>query len=122
MTVPVLMTVQRPIAMDVEDGCFAAPPSLVSAVDAEEEGGGLRRVRSPRSTTSAWITVRPPSVMLAVPEMLARRETLLPLSYGAKTSEKCWFGDDGCGIACGMMRWYLRFSTAEANMYETAGY
>jgi len=85
MTVPALMTVQRPMAMDVEDGCFAVPLSLASAAGAEEEeeeeGGGLRRVRSPRSTTSAWITVRPPSVMLAVPEMLARRETLLPLSY-----------------------------------------
>ena len=79
MTVPMLMTVQRPMAMDVEDGCFAALLSLVS--EANEEEGGLRRVRSPRSTTSAWITVRPPSVMLAVPEMLARRETLLPLSW-----------------------------------------
>lgn len=80
MTVPVLMTVQRPMAMDVEDGCFAAPLSFASVAGVEEEGEGLRRVRSPRSTTSAWITVRPPSVMLAVPEMLARRETLLPLS------------------------------------------
>ena len=82
MTVPVLMTVQRPMAMDVEDGSFAVPLSLASEAGAaaEEEEDGLRRVRSPRSTTSAWITVRPPSVMLAVPEMLARRETLLPLS------------------------------------------
>lgn len=37
--------------------------------------------RSPRSWTSAIITVRPPRVMLAVPVMAARRETLLPESW-----------------------------------------
>jgi hypothetical protein len=69
--------VQRPMAMDVELDLAASleEPSLLSE-------GGLRRVRSPRRTTSAWMTVRPPSVMLAVPEMLARRETLLPESWG----------------------------------------
>lgn len=39
------------------------------------------RVRSPRRWTSAIITVLPPRVMFAVPEILARRETLLPLSW-----------------------------------------
>jgi len=42
------------------------------------------RVRSPRRWTSAIITVLPPRVMLAVPVMLARRETLLPLSWGGE--------------------------------------
>jgi len=70
------MMVQRPMAMlvDVDFDCVEA--SLGSL-------GGFSRVRSPRRTTSAWMTVRPPSVMLAVPEMLARRETLLPESCGA---------------------------------------
>lgn len=79
MTVPVEMMVQRPMAIEVLvvlDASFAASLEALSEVDV----GGLRRVRSPRRTTSAWITVRPPRVMLAVPEMLALRETLLPES------------------------------------------
>lgn len=50
------------------------------------------RVRSPRRWTSAIITVLPPRVMLAVPEMFARRETLLPLSWGFVSSGRSnWF-------------------------------
>jgi len=76
-TVPVEMIVQRPIAMLVDADLLWLLASLGS-------GGGLSRVRSPRSTTSAWMTVRPPRVMFAVPEMLARRDTLLPESYKAE--------------------------------------
>jgi len=48
----------------------------------EDTGAGAGRVawRSPRRCTSAMITVRPPRVMLAVPVMAERRETLLPES------------------------------------------
>lgn len=53
------------------------------------------RVRSPRRWTSAIITVLPPRVMLAVPEMFARRETLLPLSWRFVSSRGSnWFGSE----------------------------
>jgi hypothetical protein len=63
------MTVHRPMLMLM---------GVVSLPDCE----GADRVgwRSPRSWTSAMMTVRPPRVMLAVPVMAARRETLLPES------------------------------------------
>jgi hypothetical protein len=68
--VPVDTMVHRPMLIDVVD-CFAA----FGSVD-----GSFGRVRSPRRCTSAMITVLPPRVMLGVPEMLALRDTLLPLS------------------------------------------
>jgi hypothetical protein len=70
MTEPVEMMVQRPILIDVLD-VFDA----FGSVD-----GGFVRVRSPRRWTSAIITVLPPRVILGVPVMFARRDTLLPLS------------------------------------------
>ena len=48
--------------------------------------------RSPRSWTSAIITVRPPRVMLAVPVMAARRETLLPESW-SEIRDGAWYRD-----------------------------
>lgn len=45
------------------------------------EGAERMGRRSPRSCTSAMMTVRPPRVMLAVPVMAARRETLFPESW-----------------------------------------
>lgn len=53
--------------------------------EAEERVGR----RSPRSCTSAMITVRPPRVMLAVPVIAARRETLFPESCGAVRRVDC---------------------------------
>jgi hypothetical protein len=50
----------------------------LAALGSEE--GGLVRVKSPRRWTSAMMTVLPPRVMLGVPLILARRDTLLPLS------------------------------------------
>lgn len=69
MILPVEMTVHRPMLMLV---------GVTSLPDCE----GTDRVgcRSPRNCTSAMITVRPPRVMLAVPVIAARRETLLPES------------------------------------------
>ena len=46
----------------------------------EVEEGGSVRIRSPRMITSAWMTVRPPRMMLGVPWMMALRDTLLPVS------------------------------------------
>jgi hypothetical protein len=64
---PMLMAVVLLLLLDEED--------LGSA---EEEV--FVRVRSPRRCTSGMSTVRPARVMLGVPEMRARRETLLPES------------------------------------------
>lgn len=69
--VPVQMTVHLPMLMAVVD-CFAAAFGSDDFV----------RVRSPRRCTSAMMTVLPPRVMLGVPLMFARRDTLLPLSCG----------------------------------------
>lgn len=71
MTVPVAMMVCFPMLMEVMAWGFPA-----AAFGSEV----FVLVKSPRRWTSAIITVLPPSVMLAVPEMFARRETLLPLS------------------------------------------
>lgn len=73
-THPAPTTVQRPMlmALAAEEGA-----DLPSA-DVSED---LKRCRSPRRCTSAIMTVRPPRVMLAVPEIWARRETLLPESW-----------------------------------------
>jgi hypothetical protein len=63
-----------------------APPAAVVAVvedDLEvlvEESVGLVRVRSPRRWVSDMRTVRPARVMLGVPDIKARRDTLLPES------------------------------------------
>lgn len=69
MTLPVDMTVHLPMLILV---------GVTSFPDCD----GTARVgcKSPRSCTSAIITVRPPSVMLAVPVIAERRETLLPES------------------------------------------
>jgi hypothetical protein len=69
MTLPVEMTVHRPILM------LVGVPSFPDCDGAERVG-----CRSPRNCTSAMITVRPPSVMFAVPVIAERRETLLPES------------------------------------------
>lgn len=69
ITLPVEMTVHRPILMLI---------GVVSFPDCE--GMGRVGFRSPRSCTSAIMTVLPPKVMLAVPVMAALRETLLPES------------------------------------------
>lgn len=80
MTLPVDMTVHRPIMMLVDE------PSRPDC-EAEERIGR----RSPRSCTSAIITVRPPSWMFAVPVIAARRETLLPESWGGvRRRGLCW--------------------------------
>jgi hypothetical protein len=70
MTLPVEMTVHRPMLMLV---------GVTSLPDCD----GTERVgcKSPRNCTSAMMTVRPPRVMLAVPVMAERRETLLPESW-----------------------------------------
>jgi hypothetical protein len=73
-----------------------------SRPDCEAEGRMGRR--SPRSCTSAMITVRPPSWMLAVPVMAARRETLLPESWGWGLGGLGWCWVDG--LIDGWMRWY----------------
>lgn len=93
MTQPMEMTVQRPMMMLVEEP---------SRPDCEAEGRMGRR--SPRSCTSAMITVRPPSWMLAVPVMAARRETLLPESWGWGLGGLGWCWVDG--LIDGWMRWY----------------
>lgn len=69
MTLPVEITVHRPILILV---------GVTSLPDCE----GADRVgwRSPRSCTSAMMTVRPPRVMFAVPVMADRLDTLLPES------------------------------------------
>jgi hypothetical protein len=70
MTLPVEMTVHRPMLMLV---------GVTSLLDCD----GTARVgcKSPRNCTSAMITVRPPRVMFAVPVIAERRETLLPESW-----------------------------------------
>ena len=64
--------------MEVKDG--GAGGSLEEDGAGAEVGAGWVRARSPRMMTSAWITVRPPRMMFCVPEIWARRETLLPVS------------------------------------------
>lgn len=92
MTAPQATMVQRPIAMAVED-CFAALGSVV-------EDEVFDRVRSPRSWASAIITVLPARVMLGVPLMAARRETLLPESCGLRFSTG--------NVETGQKEWSLR--------------
>lgn len=53
-------------------------PALWVVVEGAEAGAG--RTRSPRITALAWIAVRPPRIMLAVPWIWERREILLPVS------------------------------------------
>jgi hypothetical protein len=72
MTVPVATMVCLPMLIEV------IAWGLVDAAFGSED---FVRVRSPLRWTSAIITVLPPRVILAVPEILARRETLLPLSF-----------------------------------------
>ena len=79
ITAPLATIVHRPIAIAVLD-CFAAA-ALGSALDEVDDEDGLDRVKSPRSCASAMMTVLPARVMLGVPLMAARRETLLPESY-----------------------------------------
>jgi hypothetical protein len=78
MTLPVEMTVHRPILMLV---------GVTSFPDCD----GVERVgcKSPRNCTSAMITVRPPSVMFAVPVIAERLETLLPESCYLYVSKAC---------------------------------
>jgi hypothetical protein len=62
------------------------PPAAVVAVAEDDlevlvvESAGLVRVRSPRRWVSDMRTVRPARVMLGVPDIKARRDTLLPES------------------------------------------
>lgn len=76
MTLPVEMTVHRPILILV---------GVTSFPDCD----GVERVgcKSPRNCTSAMITVRPPSVMFAVPVIAERLETLFPESCYLHISE-----------------------------------
>lgn len=69
MTLPVETTVHRPMLILV--GVTSLP---------EDDGTARVGCRSPRNCTSAMMTVRPPSVMFAVPVIAERRETLLPES------------------------------------------
>lgn len=78
MTLPVEMTVHRPMMMLV--GVTSLP---------DDDGAARVGCRSPRSCTSAMMTVRPPSVMFAVPVIAERRETLLPESF-LKISYLSW--------------------------------
>lgn len=75
-TLPVEIMVQRPIEMAVWAG------GGLEDVVLELLGTGRVACRSPRRCTSDIITVRPPRVMLAVPVMALRRDTLLPESCG----------------------------------------
>lgn len=72
MTLPVEMTVHLPMLMLVGVTSFPV-------------WEGVERVgcKSPRNCTSAMMTVRPPSVILAVPVIADRLETLLPESLRA---------------------------------------
>jgi hypothetical protein len=72
--VPVLMIVHFPILIAV-----VLVFSLASFVS--EAGVGRERTRSPRRRTSVMRTVLPARVMLGVPVIRARRETLFPESY-----------------------------------------
>jgi hypothetical protein len=54
---------------------------LVGVPSFPDDAVGRVECKSPRRTTSAMITVRPPRVMFAVPVMALRRETLLPESF-----------------------------------------
>ena len=67
--VPVDMTVHLPMLI------------LVGVPSFPDDAVGRVECKSPRRTTSAMITVRPPRVMFAVPVMALRRETLLPESF-----------------------------------------
>lgn len=69
MTLPVEMTVHLPMLM------LVGVTSLPDCDGAERVGW-----RSPRSCTSAMMTVRPPKVILAVPVIAERRDTLFPES------------------------------------------
>lgn len=66
---PVDMTVHFPMLI------------LVGVPSFPDDAVGRVECKSPRRTTSAMITVRPPRVMFAVPVMALRRETLLPESF-----------------------------------------
>ena len=72
--------------MEMEVGVTSLP---------DEEGTARVGWRSPRSWTSAMMTVRPPRVMLAVPVMALRRETLLPESWGGLVRFLVWGGELG---------------------------
>jgi len=57
---------------------------LVGVTSLPDDDGTARvGCKSPRSCTSAMMTVRPPRVMFAVPVIAERRETLLPESLHA---------------------------------------
>jgi hypothetical protein len=87
---PMLMAVE----LDFEEEDEPPPPPVLALLagaaaeavegsegaDAEEEAA-RGRARSPRRTVSDMSTVLPARVMLWVPEMWARRETLLPESW-----------------------------------------
>jgi hypothetical protein len=69
MILPVEITVHRPMLILV--GVTSFPDC---------DGAARVGCKSPRNCTSAMMTVRPPRVMLAVPVIAARLETLLPES------------------------------------------
>jgi hypothetical protein len=76
------MMVFLPMLIAVELGfdAAAADEDVEVLVVVEEEDSVRGRARSPRSTVSDMSTVLPARVMFCVPEMCARRETLLPES------------------------------------------
>jgi hypothetical protein len=67
------------MAVELAGFCCASVVPVLSVED--EVVGGRGRVMSPRRITSVINTVFPARVMLGVPAMRARRDTLLPESY-----------------------------------------
>ena len=86
---PMLMTVLLLEEEEDEDDELGLVVEVL-VEEVEEEGSlGLVRVRSPRRWTSGMRTVRPARVMLGVPDIKARRDTLLPESYRPIMSVQC---------------------------------
>lgn len=79
--------------MALGDLSFESVVAAVAAVAAVGEGvdddgcGCCWRTRSPRMTTSCWMTDLPASTMCGVPCRRARREILLPVSCGREELE-----------------------------------
>jgi hypothetical protein len=79
--VEVAMIVALPMLIAVDAGGVLLLVEELVVLSVEEEAVGLARVRSPRRWASGMRRVRPARVMLGVPDIKARRETLLPESW-----------------------------------------
>ena len=82
--------------------CAGADVVVEEGFEVEEEDEAGRVLwRSPRMQTSAWMTVRPPRTMFCVPWIWARRETLLPVSWGVRGLVSLV----AIGVGSGTQRW-----------------